>query len=109
MRMALALSILCTLCAIGCRTQHETAANLTAASSPSPRPSAAPVKSKIDVCGLLTSDDLKAVQGEAYQDAQRSDRLDGDFVAAQCYYAMPTTVNSVVLNVTTAKDEAGAP
>lgn len=83
--------------------------NLTEASRPSPRPSAQAVKSKIDVCSLLTSDDLKAVQGEAYQEAQRSDRLDGEFVVAQCYYAMPTTVNSVVLNVTTAKDESGAP
>src|SRR4051794_34287967 len=107
MRLTLALSFLCTVFVIGCRTQHETAANVTAASSPSPR-SAATVKSKVDVCSLLTSDDLKAVQGEVFKDAQRSDRLDGDFVVAQCYYAMPTTVNSVVVNVTTAKDEAGA-
>ena len=28
---------------------------------------------------------------------------------AQCYYAMPTLANSVVLNITTARDEAGAP
>lgn len=84
--------------------------NLTKASLPSPRPSISPaVKSRIDVCHLLTSDDLKALQGEAYQEAKRSDRLEGDFVVAQCYYAMPTTVNSVVVNVTTARDEAGAP
>ena len=75
----------------------------------SPAARSSVVKSKIDVCNLLTSDDLKALQGEAYQDARRSDRLDGDFVVAQCYYAMPTTVNSVVVNVTTARDEAGAP
>jgi hypothetical protein len=48
------------------------------------------------------------VQGEAYKDAQRSDRLDGEFIVAQCYYALPTTNNSVVVNVTTAKDETGA-
>jgi hypothetical protein len=60
------------------------------------------------VCALLTSDDLKGVQGEAYKDAQRSDRQDGDFIVAQCYYALPTTTNSVVLNVTTAKEGAGA-
>jgi hypothetical protein len=82
--------------------------NLTNASLPSPRPTAAPVRSKVDACGLLTADDLKAVQGEAYKDAQRSDRLDGDFIVAQCYYALPTTTNSVVVNVTTAKDEANA-
>ena len=67
------------------------------------------VKSKVDVCNLLTSEDVKAVQGEAYKDAQRSDRLDNEFIVAQCYYALPTTTNSVVVNVTTAKDETGAP
>jgi hypothetical protein len=61
------------------------------------------------VCNLLTSDDLKDVQGEAYKDSKRSDQLDGEFIVAQCYHALPTTVNSVVVNVTTAKDEAGAP
>jgi len=69
----------------------------TATSNP---PATAAVKAKVDVCGLLTSDDLKSVQGEAYQDAKRSDRQDGEFIVAQCYYAMPTTANSVVLNVT---------
>jgi hypothetical protein len=58
---------------------------------------------------LLTSDELKAVQGEAFANAMRSDRLDGDFIVGQCYYALPTSVNSVVVNVTTARDTAGAP
>jgi len=68
----------------------------------------ATVKSKIDVCNLLTSDDLKEVQGESFKEAQRSDRLDGEFIVAQCYYALPTTVNSVVVSVTSAKDETAA-
>jgi hypothetical protein len=69
------------------------------------------VKAKVDVCALLTSDDLKSVQGEAMTEAQRSDRRDGDFIVAQCYYALPTTSNSVVLNVTTANEgqSAGSP
>jgi hypothetical protein len=71
--------------------------------------SASPVKSKVDVCNLLTSDELKAVQGEVLKEAQRSDRQDGDFIVAQCYYQLPTMVNSVVLNVTTAREGAGAP
>lgn len=68
----------------------------------------ATAKAKVDVCGLLTSDDLKKVQGESYKDAQRSDRQEGESIVAQCYYALPTTANSVVLNVTTAKDGASA-
>jgi len=78
-----------------------------AATSPA-TPTSSAVKAKVDVCALLTSDDLKAVQGEALKEAQRSDRRDGDFIVAQCYYALPTTSNSVVLNVTTASEGQSA-
>jgi hypothetical protein len=78
-----------------------------AATSPA-GPAASTVKAKVDVCGLLTSDDLKTVQGEPLKEAQRSDRRDGAFIVAQCYYALPTTSNSVVLNVTTAGEAQGA-
>jgi len=77
-----------------------TTANPSANSSASTQP----LKSKIDACSLLTNDDIKSVQGEAYQDAKRSDRQDGDFIIAQCYFALPTSANSVVLNVTTARE-----
>jgi len=70
-------------------------------------PASSAVKAKVDVCALLTSDDLKSVQGEALKEAQRSDRRDGAFIVAQCYYALPTTSNSVVLNVTTAGEGQG--
>ena len=106
-QVMLASAIVCASIVIGCRTQ-QTTENRTDVTSPSPRQSVAPIKSKVDVCNLLTSDDLKAVQGEAFKDASRSDRLDGDFLVAQCYYAMPTAANSVVIDVTTAKDAAGA-
>lgn len=76
--------------------------------TPAPANSAPAVTAKVDVCNLLSSADLKRVQGEVFKDAQRSDRQDGDFVVAQCYYQMPTMANSVVLNVTTAREGAGA-
>jgi hypothetical protein len=87
-----------------------TSAPATAASPANPdAPGNAPrVLSKLDVCNLLTSDELKGVQGEAFKAAQRSDRQDGNFIVAQCYYQMPTMANSVVLNVTTAREGAGA-
>lgn len=86
-----------------------TAAPATAASPASPgAPANAPaVLAKLDICNLLTSDELKNVQGEAFKVAKRSDRQDGDFIDAQCYYQMPTMANSVVLNVTTARESAG--
>ena len=105
LRLVIAFSILAALCVAGCHSKEkETMGNFTEASA-SPRRSPTPVKSQVDVCSLLTSDDLKALQGEAYTKAERSDRLDGDFIIGQCYYALPTTVNSVVVSVTTAKDD----
>ena len=77
------------------------------ATSPS-TPNTATVKAKIDTCSLLTSNDLKEVQGEAVKEAQRSDRQDGGFIVSQCYYSLPTSANSVVLNVTTAGESGGA-
>jgi hypothetical protein len=96
----------------GCQSADSTQVNTHASatsglaknSAAAMLPSTAAAKSKIDVCGLLSSDELKSVQGEAYQEAQRSDRQDGDLLVAQCYYQMPTTVNSVVLNVTSARE-----
>ena len=71
-------------------------------------PAAAAVKSKIDPCTLLTSNELKQVQGEPVKDALRSDRDQGGLIVSQCYYSLPTASNSVVLNVTTAAEGAGA-
>jgi hypothetical protein len=73
------------------------------ASSVPATPAASPaVKSKVDVCSLINAADLKSVQGEEPKEAQRSDREDAGFIVSQCYYSLPTTTNSVVLNVTTA-------
>ena len=115
MRFVLYIILLGAGFGVACRSSDNAPANANrsanqgpAAANTSARAAAALVHSKIDACALLSSDDLKAVQGEAYKDAQRSDRQDGEFIVAQCYYAMPTTANSVVLNVTTAKDEPGA-
>ena len=103
-----------TAIAGGCKSTDSNTGNAPAASPmtptiPAPRSPASPaVKAKVDVCGLLSSADLKEVQGEAFSEAQRSDSRNGDFIVGQCYYALPTTSNSVVLNVTTASEGQGA-
>jgi len=110
MRFVLYTTIFGVLLVAACRSNDngsQANQNSAVANTPTPRAVASPVHSKIDACTLLTADDLKGVQGEAYKDAQRSDRVDGDFIVAQCYFALPTTASSVVLNVTTAKDESG--
>lgn len=77
-------------------------ATMASPGTAAPNPNTPTVKAKIDTCNLLTSDDLKEVQGEAVKEAQRSDRQDGALIVSQCYYALPTSSNSVVLNVTLA-------
>src|SRR5882762_1221813 len=90
-------------------TPASSPAAMTSPGTTSPTaPATSVVKAKVDVCALLTGDDLKNVQGEAPKEAQRSDRRDGAFIVAQCYYALPTTSNSVVVNVTTADEGQGA-
>src|SRR5258708_36014255 len=116
MRFLLYIIVLGSLFGAACRSGDSSSpantggANQSAATvnTPTPRGVSPPVQSRVDACTLLTAGDLKRVQGEVFKDAQRLDRLDGDFIVAQCYYTMPTMANSVVLNVTTAKDESGA-
>ena len=119
MNLRLSVILLCVLWFASCNSKEtgsttnapaNSASNSAANSSVSPAANTtAAVKSKVDPCSLLTSDEIKAVQGEAFANAMRSDRQDGDFIVAQCYYALPTSVNSVVVNVTTAKEAAEAP
>lgn len=86
-------------------TPTAAAASPTVAAA-SASPSSSPVSSSaatIDPCALLTSDELKAAQGEELKQASRSDQQDPDYVITQCYYLLPTAVNSVVINLTTQK------
>jgi uncharacterized protein DUF3558 len=118
MNPRLSVVVLCLLFLASCKSKEtgsttnppaSSTANSATNSSVSPAANnSAAAKSKVDPCGLLTSDELKAVQGEAFANAMRSDRQDGDFIVGQCYYSLPTAANSVVVNVTTARDAPGA-
>ena len=55
-----------------------------------------------DACALLTSDDIKAVQGEEIKETKPSQRSDSSFAIAQCFYTTPTFTKSVSLEVTQA-------
>ena len=95
----------------GCQSSDPHAANPPSAATPGPSsstPKASPspiaLKSRIDPCALLTSDELKAVQSEDLQATLPSEREYGEYLIAQCYYELPTITNSVVVNVTTPKE-----
>ncbi len=100
-----------TVALAGCQSSDPHAASPPSSATPSPSsstPNASPspiaLKSRIDPCALLTSDELKAVQSEALQTTLPSEREYGEYFIAQCYYQLPTITNSVVVNVTTPKE-----
>jgi hypothetical protein len=53
----------------------------------------------VEPCALLTSDDIKGVQGEAVLEMKPSRRDDPDFRVAQCFYTTPTFTKSVSLEL----------
>jgi hypothetical protein len=55
---------------------------------------------RADACALLTSDDVKAVQGEAVRDSKASRRSDGALSVSQCFFSTATFNKSVSLEVT---------
>lgn len=90
--------IACCLTALASCSRNERAAN---AASPAPSP-AAPAQPPVDACALLTSEEIASVQGQPYQETKPSVQAHDGFTVSQCYFALPTPSDSVVLNVTQA-------
>jgi len=103
---------------LGCKsTQDQTPINSTtpaaassiqpsanapvAASSPTSSPGSLPATApgKVDACTLLTSDDIKAVQGEPLKTTKPSQQAGHEFVIDICYYELPTPSNSISLSL----------
>ena len=63
---------------------------------------ASPTASTADpfACGLLTKEEIQAVQGESFVSTMPSQGPGPGLVVNQCYFQLPTPVNSVVLTVT---------
>lgn len=70
----------------------------TAASQPASSEAVA-AKPRIDACALLTSKDVKAVQGEELQEAKAAAQSAGGFSISQCFFTLPTFSNSISLMV----------
>jgi hypothetical protein len=94
------------------------AASPSTAGSPSPLPQSsdqattaltrAPVKQKINACGLLTSQEIQSVQGESLKETKASGSAESGFSISQCFFTLPTFNNSISLAVTQKGDGAGA-
>jgi hypothetical protein len=59
-------------------------------------------------CGLLTKEETQAVQGEPFKSTKASQGPGPGLRVSQCYFELPTPVNSVVLTVTRKADGANA-
>jgi hypothetical protein len=59
-------------------------------------------------CTLLTPEEIAAVQGEPFKATKPSSNSQSGLNISQCYFELPTTVNSVVLTVTRKADGDGA-
>jgi hypothetical protein len=68
-------------------------------------PSAAPDEF---ACGLLTKEETQAVQGEPFKNTKASQGPGPGLKVSQCYFELPTPVNSIVLTVTRKADGAAA-
>jgi len=92
----------------------STAPNATpteASASPPATPSAettAGGQAKTDACALLTSADIQAVQAEAVKETKLSGSTEGGFTVSQCFFTLPTFINSISLQVTQRGDGARA-
>ena len=110
-RLRLQLTICVTLlvvAATGCSKSYKP--ELSAAS---PQPSASPSQPIASspaptenpdagafACTLLTKEEIQGVQGEPFNAAKASQKSSGGLAISQCYFELPTTVNSIVLTVT---------
>jgi hypothetical protein len=65
-------------------------------------------KGKIDVCALLTSQEIQSIQGEALKETKPSGTAQSGLNISQCFFSLPTFTNSINLAVTQKGDGAGA-
>jgi hypothetical protein len=103
-RILAELTILVSLVALvaaGCskpKTADRT--NSSPPASATPTVSVAPATADTDACALLTKEEIQAVQGEPFKETKPSQKSGSGLIVSQCYFELPTPVNSVVLTVT---------
>lgn len=62
---------------------------------------------KIDACALLTSPEIRSVQGEPLKETKASGSAEKGFLVSQCFFTLPTFNNSISLVVTQKGEGAG--
>src|SRR5262245_9309879 len=65
------------------------------ATSPVLAESPIPAQQRVDVCSLLTAEEIKSVQGEVFTDTKASESAEKGIAISQCFFSLPTFTNSV--------------
>lgn len=98
------IMIAAAACSKSDKPEASTATPQPSASASHPIASSAAAKKAAEdgafACTLLTKEETEAVQGEAFKDTKPSQRSSAGLTMSQCYFELPTTVNSIVLTVT---------
>lgn len=74
--------------------------SIVVSNSPTPAPTIASLVPDNFACTLLTKEETQAVQGEPFKDTKPSEHNGAGLIVSQCYFELPTSVNSIVLTVT---------
>jgi hypothetical protein len=101
MRSSSFLSLLAWLLAAlsGCSKSETPSAPNAQTDRPSPPAASSPARAPVDACSLLTSDEIKAIQGEAVESVKSMPASEGDVASSQCVFSLPTFVNSISLQI----------
>lgn len=103
MLFKLQVLLVALLLMISCACRTTGTANRTSGSPQQPptgpQAAASPSQLKIDACRLLTSEDIKSVQGEELKETKPSVQTSGSLVVSQCFYLTTSFTNSVNLTV----------
>lgn len=101
--------------AAGCsKSKAPEAATATPQPKSSSQPSASSLAAQEETgsggyaCTLLTKEEIEAVQGEPFKSTKPSQKSGAGLTVSQCYFELPSTVNSVVLTVTKKAEGNGA-
>jgi hypothetical protein len=86
------------LAPVGCKKHATTRASSgSQAASPANQQS---VQAKFDACGLITKEEIQAIQGSPVTDTKSSESSAGAFRVSQCYFSTAEPSKSVSLAVT---------
>lgn len=104
MRACLTLWVLYLVFAItGCSKSDTVQAPTSPPPSTTPGPGQKSTNG-IDVCSLLTSSEIQAIQGGPLKDTKASSNPQGGLNISQCYFLLPTAADSIVVSVTQKTD-----